>query len=95
MDQSRHEIEMDQTRFPALFPIIARGDLFAPIIAMRCAEADAVDRAQRLLQGEGAVPLWRRLSNAMFRNARRMRLYWVMRAHLSTMPGLGSEESEG
>ena len=72
-----------------MFPIIARGDLFAPIIAMRCAEADAVDRAQRLLQGEGDVPLWRRLSNAMFRNARRMRLYWVLRAHLSTMPGAG------
>ena len=53
MDQSRHEIAMDQTRVPALFPIIARGDLFAPIIAIRCAEADAVDRAQRLLRGEG------------------------------------------
>ena len=82
---------MDETRVPALFSIIARGDLFASIIAMRCAEADAVDRAQRYLRGEGAGPLWRRLSDAIGRRARRMRLYWVMRAHrgLSTMPGLG------
>ena len=87
---------MDQTRVPALFPIIARGDLFAPIIDMRCAEADAVDRAQRLLRGEGAGPLWRRLSDAIGRRARRMRLYWVMRAHrgLSTMPGLGRTRAQ-
>ena len=34
MEQSRHEIAMHQTRVPALFPIIARGDLSAPIIAI-------------------------------------------------------------
>ena len=88
--------EMDETRVPALFSIIARGDLFASIIAMRCAEADAVDRAQRYLRGEGAGPLWRRLSDAIGRRARRMRLYWVMRAHrgLSTMPGLGRTRAQ-
>ena len=87
---------MDETRVPALFSIIARGDLFAPIIAIRCAEADAVDRTQRLLRGEGAGPLWRRLSDAIGRRARRMRLYWVMRAHrgLSTMPGLGRTRAQ-
>ena len=98
MDQSRHEIAMDQTRVPALFPIIARGDLFAPIIAIRCAEADAVDRAQRLLRGEGAGPLWRRLSDAIGRHARIARLYWVVRAHRESVddawagPYAGSEE---
>ena len=98
MDQSRHEIEMDQTRSPALFPIIARGDLFAPIIDMRCAEADAVDRAQRLLRGEGVGPLWRRLSDAIGRRARIVRLYWVVRAHRESVhdawagPYSGSEE---
>ena len=81
MDQSRHEIEMDQTRFPALFPIIARGDLFAPIIDMRCAEADAVDRALRLLKGQRARRFWRRLTDAIGRRARIVRLYWVVQAH--------------
>ena len=87
---------MDETRVPVLFSIIARGDLFASLIAMRCAEADAVDRAQRYLRGEGAGPLWRRLSDAIGRRARRMRLYWVMRAHrgLSTMPGLGRTRAQ-
>ena len=89
---------MDETRVPALFSIIARGDLFASIIAMRCAEADAVDRAQRYLRGEGAGPLWRRLSDAIGRRARIVRLYWVVRAHWESVddawagPYSGSEE---
>ena len=88
---------MDETRVPVLFSIIARGDLFASLIAMRCAEADAVDRAQRYLRGEGAGPLWRRLSDAIGRRARIVRLYWVVRAHfgsLSTMPGLGRTRAQ-
>ena len=87
---------MDEARVPTLFSIIARGDLFASISAMRCAEADAVDRAQRYLRGEGVGPLWRRLSDAIGRRARRTRLYWVMRVHrgLSTMPGLGRTRAQ-
>ena len=89
---------MDETRVPALFSIIARGDSFASIIAMRCAEADAVDRAQRYLRGEGAGPLWRRLSDAIGRRARIVRLYWVVRAHRAsveaTMPGLGRTRAQ-
>ena len=78
MGQSRHEIAMDQTRVPALFPIIARGDLFAPIIAIRRDETDAADRAQRLLRGEGAgiAMEWRRLSDAIV-GRRRMGLRWL------------------
>ena len=98
MDQSRHEIAMDQTRVPALFPIIARGDLFPPPIAIICAEADAVDRAQRLLRGEGAGPLLRRVSDAIGRHGRIARLYLVARAHRESVddawagPDSGSEE---
>ena len=85
---------MDETRVPALFSIIARGDLFASIIAMRCAEADAVDRAQRYLRGEGAGPLWRRLSDAIVRRARRAWLIDMsIDMRLSTMPGLGRTRS--
>ena len=98
MDQPRHEIAMDQTSVPALFRIIARGDLFPPLAAIRRAETDAVDRAQRLLRGEGAGPLWRRLSDAIGRHARIARLYWVVRAHRESVddawagPDSGSEE---
>ena len=89
---------MDEARVPALFSIIARGDLFASISAMRCAEAKAVDRAQRYLRGEGVGPLWRRLSDAIGRRARIVRLYWVVRAHRESVddawagPYSGSEE---
>jgi len=67
-------------------------------LAASCAEADAVDRAQRYLRGEGAGPLWRRLSDAIGRRARIVRLYWVVRAHWESVddawagPYSGSEE---
>ena len=99
MGQSRHEIAMDQTRVPVLFRIIARGDLFPPLAAIRRAETDAVDRAQRLLRGEGAGPLLRRVSDAIGRHARIARLYWVARAHRESVDdawaGLDSGSEEG